>query len=103
MIPMDLTRFDWEWKHGDRALARELAKEYIFAHREQLAPHLENLTLEDMVKMIDMYREYGREDDRIIVDMWLLTYYDPQKISGAITIGSAAAAAAIAEHFKDNS
>lgn len=91
MLNQDLVRFDWEWKNGDREVARSLAKEYVEAHYHELKI-LENWTLEDIVKAIDLFREQGREEDRIAADAWLLAKYEPQKINGEIRIGPPASA-----------
>jgi hypothetical protein len=83
-VEPELVQFDHEWKHGDRGVARGLARAYIGRRRSELAPALEPYSLEDLVQLIDAYRAAGREDDRIIADMWLLTNYDPQRITGTI-------------------
>jgi hypothetical protein len=89
-----LQRFDHEWKHGDRALAREMAAEWVAAH-PALHPILTPRTLEDLVKMMDGYRAAGDEENCIIVDMWLLTNYKPQNITGVLSFGPSAIAEAM--------
>lgn len=79
--------FDREWREGDRERATEMAREYIDEHREALAPLLEPMSLEDVVSLIDQYRKVGREEDRIVADMWLLVNYPPQNISGTFHLG----------------
>lgn len=86
----DLERFEHEWHHGDRGLARDLAKEYVAAH-PAVVESLAAYTLEDIVRLIDQYRELGRESDRIVADMYLLATYPPQMVAGAVAIGGGSA------------
>lgn len=83
----ELEAFVEEWARGDRSKAREMARAYVNAHREGLAPVLERLSLVDIVKLIDGYREYGQWDNVAVAEMWLLVNYEPQKINGAVSIG----------------
>lgn len=76
-----VARFDREWRKGDRELARKIAKEYIADRREELAPLLANLTVNEMVALIEGYRAKGDESSRTVADMWLLT--QPSRASGA--------------------
>lgn len=81
-----ILRFDHEWRVGDRAVAVQLAKEYVNQHRPALAEQLIKFTLDDMVKLIDQYREAGQHENRLIAEMWLLSEYKPQDITGEIHV-----------------
>lgn len=41
------------------------------------------------MREVSALRNEGREEDRIIVDMWLLSEYDPVHVSGSIDLGAA--------------
>jgi hypothetical protein len=84
----DVERFENEWHHGDRTVAKQMAKDYVVAHREELEPILSRFTLEGLVDLVTAYRNAGREEDRIITDMWLLSEYKPQNITGSIQMGA---------------
>lgn len=86
-LDLDLERFDHEWKHGDRALAKELAIEWVDRH-PQIAVTLDPYALEDIVRMIGRYYDIGNESDRIIADMYLLARRPPQHITGTLNMGS---------------
>jgi hypothetical protein len=81
-----LREFDNEWNSGNRELARELAREYVTSHWDELAPHLEHLSIPQLVSMVSAYRAQGREDDRIACEMWILSQVPPQSISGVINV-----------------
>jgi hypothetical protein len=80
-------RFDHEWKHGDRERARELAVEFAAGHQAELSAQLAPYSLAGLVQLVEGHRDAGREEERIMVDMWLLAHYGPQQISGSIHIG----------------
>ena len=82
-------RFENEWQRGDRAVARQMAKDYVAERRAELEPILAKFTLEGLVDLVTAYRNAGREEDRIITDMWLLSEYKPQNINGSIQMGAA--------------
>ncbi len=79
-----LEAFEEEWWHGDRAKAKELASAYVEAHRAEIEPHLGGLSLDTIVLMVSDYRRVGRESDRIIADMWLITEHPQQRVTGTI-------------------
>lgn len=94
--------FDNEWKTGDRAKAKEMAREYVAANRDGLMENIQvavravrearlndSPSLTDMVDLVTAYRNAGREEDRIVVDMVLLADYQPQKIAGALELSKA--------------
>lgn len=71
-LPIDLKRFDWEWKNGTRTRARQLAKEHILENYQHYAAQLRGKSIDELVQMVDGYREAGDEQGRIIVDMWIV-------------------------------
>jgi hypothetical protein len=86
---MVLDRFLQEWAAGDRALARELAVEYVAENRERLAPLLTRYTREGLVAEVDALRAAGRSDDVTVAEMWLLSEYEPVEIRAEIRISIA--------------
>lgn len=87
-----LEEFVAKWASGkdNREAAKAVAVAYIEANRAALASVLEPMSLEDIVRLIDAYREVGgREADIAIAECWLLTEYEPQHISGEIQFGIA--------------
>ena len=85
-----LAAFDREWKAGNRERAKQMARDYVEGHRDELTPHLEGKSIHELVGMVSAYRGMGREGDRIIVDMWLLAEHPPQHVTGVIRMGAAA-------------
>lgn len=81
-----LVEFEHEWWKGSRDKAKEIAYAYIKENFLRLAPILGELPIEELVKMVSAYREAGREEDRIIVDMWLLTQFGSQPITGELAL-----------------
>lgn len=92
-----LLQFDYEWREGDRTKAKQIAKDYINSRRVELTAIFSKYSLEDLVRECEALRIAGRISDRIIVDMWLMSEYEPQNITGTLTIGSADVAIAAAE------
>ena len=88
MTHPDVARFDNEWKGGDRARAKVMAKEYVAAHKGELEPILSKFTIEGLVDLVTAYRNAGREEDRLVTDMWLLSEYEPQNITGQLLVGA---------------
>ena len=91
--------FDNEWKTGDRAKAKEMAREYVEANRDNLMANIQaavrtvrearlddSPSIVDLVDLVSAYRAAGFEEDRILVDMVLLADYQPQRITGAVTL-----------------
>ena len=79
----DVEQFARTWANKEeRPFAKDLARAYVDAHRAELSLHLAHLTLEELVELVKQYRKAGREEDRIVTDMWLLSEYDPQIITG---------------------
>lgn len=92
-----LLQFDYEWREGDRTKAKEIAKDYINSRRSELTEIFSKYSLDDLVRECEALRIAGRVKDRIIVDMWLMSEYEPQNITGVLNIGSADVAIAAAE------
>lgn len=82
----DILQFDYEWREGSRDKAREIAKAYVNKHREFLEPVLMQYTREMLVYEVEALRRFKRLSDRIVVDMWLLSEYEPVEIVGKINV-----------------
>lgn len=95
----ELEAFDREWKQGDRAKARELAKAFIAENRDDLMGDLraavrtvreahldDDPSITDLVQLVDAYREKGWAEDVLKVDMLLLADYEPQVIRGSVDL-----------------
>ena len=84
--------FRHEWAHGDREVARAMARGYVEAHRTELG-HLLRASIEELVAVVTAARNAGNEEARTIADMVLLMVHAPQRITGEVHIGGAAAVA----------
>jgi len=82
--PNELEQFEKAWA-TDRRKAKEIAINY-FASYPVVADGLRPYTLEELVQMVSRYRTEGREDKRIVTDMWLLARFEPQKIGGRLQV-----------------
>lgn len=74
----------WDKETGDgreEDKTRELADSYVDANSEQFEA-LRDLTLEDCVKAVDVFRAAGMKDEQWRVEAWLLHAYEPQTIGG---------------------
>lgn len=79
-------KFVKAWENREtRDTARAIADEYIAAHPE-MADRFGGLDLKQLVDEVSFYRSVGREKDRILADMWLLSNYEPQRIGGGGTV-----------------
>ena len=89
---VELDAFIREWNSGprDRITAKAIARAYVEKYRANLAPVLEQYSREDLVGLVTEYRASGRESDRVIADMWLLTQYEPQDIRSVFNLGGSA-------------
>lgn len=85
--PEDRVEFEHLWR-TDRDEAKSCAMTFVSDHREQLVRQFSRYTLEDLVVLVESYREAGREDERLTVEMWLLGEYKPQQIEGAFDVGA---------------
>lgn len=68
----------------DRSIPKELAKVYVDEHRGELFETLGRMNIPDLVKLVDALRAQGMEEQRLIVDMWLLSEHEPQDIRTTI-------------------
>lgn len=86
----DLERITHEHRRGRTDVARELAAELAEAHRKALEPVFRPYTLEQLVSLVDYYREAGRRVDELVVCAWIMAEYGPQHITGFGHIGGRA-------------
>lgn len=77
----DLSTAAFAERDAIRAECKTLAGAYITAHRDDLA-RFEGLGIEHLVNLITIARHRGDEDERILIDMWLLANFEPQRIRG---------------------
>lgn len=74
----------WDKSTGDgrdEARTRELADAYVEAHPDEFAS-LRELSLEDCVKAVDVFREAGMDTEVARIDVWLWHHFEPQNIGG---------------------
>lgn len=74
----------WDKDSGggrDEDKARELADAYVEAHSDEFEP-LRDLSLDECVKAVDVFRAAGMETDQWRIEAWLLHAYEPQNIGG---------------------
>jgi len=92
MTNEDLAAIEEAWDPGDpetknvdskrdEAKARQLADDYVEAHPDEFV-NLKDRSLEDCVKMVDVFRAAGLEEERLKVEAWLLHRFEPQNIGG---------------------
>ena len=84
------TMWDNELKHGDRTKLKWMAEAYVKENYPRLKV-LEQYTRDELINFITSYRNEGREEERIITDMWLMANYAPEKVFGSMNIGGGAA------------
>lgn len=81
---LEQIRDAWDKSTGDgrdEARARELADAYVEAHPDEFAS-LKELSLEECVKAVDVFRAAGMETDVWRIETWLWHRYEPQVIGG---------------------
>lgn len=73
----------WDLDTGDGRdeAARTLADKYVKAHAADFAA-LQEMSLEQCVKAVDVFRDAGMDEDQWRVETWLLHRYAPQNIGG---------------------
>lgn len=62
---------------------RELADAYVEAHPEQFES-MKDMTLEECVQAVSVFRAAGMEEEQWKVEVWLLHHFEPQNIGGPI-------------------
>lgn len=67
----------------DEALARQLSDSLVAANPDQFSS-LENMTVEQLVQAVDVFRAAGMEQDQWRIEAWLLHHFEPQNIGGPV-------------------
>jgi hypothetical protein len=65
----------------DFDIARELADEYVTANPNDFTT-LADLSLEECVKAVCVFRDAGMSDNHYQIEAWLLHKWEPQNIGG---------------------
>lgn len=78
----------WDEGKGDdtRRIARDMAREYVEAHRARLTELFGDFSREQLVVLVDRYREAGRDLDVQVIDAWLLSEFSPVLIRGQVEV-----------------
>lgn len=74
----------WDKNTGggrDESKTRKLADAYVKAHSEQFTS-LQEMTLEQCVKAVEVFRDAGMVEEQWRVETWLLHHFEPQTIGG---------------------
>jgi hypothetical protein len=74
----------WDKTEGegrDEELTRSLADAYVSENPDEFT-ELSSLSLEDLVKAIDVFRAAGLTDSVQRIDVWLWHHFEPQNIGG---------------------
>jgi precorrin-4 methylase len=66
-----------------RDAAKAHAVAYVKAHEKDLATLFADLTIEQFVQTVDLFRQQGREDMVAKAEMWNLAKIPPQRIIGS--------------------
>lgn len=83
---MDKLLEDFKEKWADREnrhLAKAHAEGYVQSNLAELSTLFADLTIEQFVQQVDLYRSQGREDMVIKAEMWNLAKIPPQRIIGS--------------------
>lgn len=75
----DKTTGDGRDEEGTRALCDA----YVEAHPERFT-QLADMSLEDCVKALSVFRAAGMEESQWEVEVWLLHHFEPQTIGGQV-------------------
>lgn len=62
---------------------RSMCDAYVSAHPEQFTS-LKDMTLEQCVNAVSVFRNAGMEEEQWKVEVWLLHHFEPQQIGGPI-------------------
>lgn len=82
--PEAMQQFLYEWRQGDRDKAKTIAKEFVEANKLDV---LHEYDLEDLCLLCESYRHYSQLGSANVVEMFQLVYYEPQNITGELTVG----------------
>lgn len=81
----ELQAYDLAWretpKEDRNAVCQALADAYVLAHPELVA-QFAALTLPECVTLVDLAREKGDEERRILLDVWIMAGFEFQEIGG---------------------
>lgn len=83
---MDKQLSDFKLKWADREnrhLAKTHAEKYVEDNLAELSTLFADLTIEQFVQQVDLYRSQGREDMVVKAEMWNLAKIPPQRIIGS--------------------
>lgn len=67
---------------GGEAIARQLAENYVDAHRDELESRYAHLTQEQCVEMVGIYKRSNDQEKILEVKCWIMSEYPPQHIGG---------------------
>ncbi len=83
----EIEAFREEWKNGDRAVAKQMAKDHVEAHRDAFVSRYSEIDREEIPALVDTYRRAGNHDAVTRIDMWILSEFEQKKIGGRGNIG----------------
>ena len=69
---------------GSRDKAIDLARQWVTGYREILTNLLSKYTREDLVRLVEQYRDEHAQDE-LCVEAWLRSEYEPMWITGEET------------------
>lgn len=81
---LEAIRDAWSKDTGDgrdETRTRELADAYVEQHPDEFT-NLRDMSLEDLVKAVDVFRAAGMDTDVWRIEAFLLHAYEPQNIGG---------------------
>lgn len=77
-----------EWPNKERRhIAARAAHRFYEQFKDALFPTLAVLRREELVELVERYRDEGKETERVIVDMWLMGRFPPPPVVGVIRMG----------------
>lgn len=85
MSNLEAIRDAWDKDTGggrDEEAARTAADAYVKDHPDEFT-ELADMTLEQCVQAVDVFRAANMVDSQWRVEAWLLHHYEPQNIGGA--------------------
>lgn len=81
---LEAIRESWDKSTGDgrdEVGTRALCDAYVTAHPE-LFTELADMTLEECVSAVTVFRNAGMEESQWNTEVWLLYHFEPQQIGG---------------------